>query len=109
MQGFLLKLLVSAVQNEQIRRFLFEVVDRLATLLLPKLAAVIPVAVGAGIKGLGDILPDIDIPDLPDVVETVRRGVNNQLPDGIDIPIVSDAFEQFTGLDLSDLLLGRDR
>jgi hypothetical protein len=109
MQTFILALIVKAVQNDKIRTFLFEVVDRLAAVLLPKLASVIPVAVGAGIKGLGDIIPDIDLPGLPDVVETVRRGVNNQLPDGIDIPLVSDAFEQFTGLDLSDLLLGRDR
>lgn len=107
MQAFILKLLVAAVQNPDIRAFLLEVVDRLATTLLPKLAAVIPAAVGAGIKGLGNLFPDVHIPDLHDIQEGIRNDINAALPEDIDIPILSDAFEKVTGIDLTDILTGR--
>src|SRR4051812_46180709 len=104
MQGFLLKLLVAAIQNDKIRAFLFELVDRLAPLLLAKLAAIIPAAVGAGIKGLGDIIPNITVPALHEITEDIRGKVNDLLPADIDIPILSDAFEGVTGFDLTDWL-----
>lgn len=111
MQTFLLNLLIKAVENDKIRAFLLQLAERIATtlvpMLLPKLASIIPAAVGAGIKGLGDIIPDIHLPELPDVVETIRTDVNKVLPEGIDIPVVSDAFRNITGLDLSDILLGQ--
>lgn len=108
-QSFILKLLVEAVKNPDIRGFLLELFDRMADRLLPKLAAVIPAAVGAGIKGLGDLIPNIDLPDVGQVVETVRDGVNELLPQDIDVPLLSDAFESVTGFDLSDVLMGRNR
>lgn len=107
MQKFLLNLLVAALKNDDIRAFLFEVVDRISATLLPKLAAVIPGAVAAGIKGLGDLIPDLHMPDLGDIEEGVRKGVNALLPEDIDIPILSDAFESVTGFDLSDIITGR--
>lgn len=107
-EKFALNLLLAALRNEEVRAFLLEVVDRLAAQLLPKLAAVIPAAVGAGIKGLGD-LAKLNLPDLPDVVEKIRDGVNQQLPDDIDLPVLSDAFESITGLDLTDWLKDRRR
>ena len=109
LQSFALKLIIAALENEKIRALLLECVDRAADVLLPKLAALIPAAVGAGMKGLGDLLDGIDLPDIDQVVENIRAGVNQQLPDGIDIPILSDAFRNTTGLDLSDILLGRRR
>jgi hypothetical protein len=107
MQAFLLKLLVAAVQNPDIRAFLLEVVDRLAATLLPKLASVIPVAIGAAAARFGDILGHVDLPSAPEIVEDIRKEVNHALPDGIDIPILSDAFEKVTGIDLTDILTGR--
>lgn len=104
MQGFLLNLLVAAVKNKEIREFLFQLVDRLAPLLLTKLAAIIPAAVGAGIKGLGDIIPNIAVPALHEITEDIRGKVNELLPADIDIPILSDAFEGVTGFDLTEWL-----
>ena len=109
LQSFALKLVIAALENEKVREFLLECVDRAADVLLPKLAALIPAAVGAGMKGLGDLLDGIDLPDIDQVVEDIRAGVNQQLPDGIDIPVLSEAFRNTTGLDLSDILLGRRR
>jgi hypothetical protein len=44
------------------------------------------------------------MPDLGDIEEDVRNGVNALLPEDIDI--LSDAFEAVTGFDLSDILTG---
>lgn len=107
-EKFALNLLLAALRSEEVRALILEIVDRLAAQLLPKLAAVIPAAVGAGIKGLGD-LTDIDLPDINAVVEKIRDGVNQQLPDDIDLPVLSDAFESITGLDLTDWLKDRRR
>ncbi len=105
-EKFALNLIVAALQNKEVRDFLLEIIDRLAAQLLPKLAAVIPAAVGAGIKGFGD-LANIDLPDVGQVVEKIRDGVNAQLPEDVDIPVLSDAFEKVTGLDFTDWLKGR--
>ena len=105
-EKFALNLLLAALQNKEVRAFLLEVVDRLAAQLVPKLAAVIPAAVGAGIKGLGD-LTNLDLPDVTEVVEKIRDGVNAQLPEDVDIPVLSDAFQSLTGLDFTDWLKGR--
>ena len=104
---FMLKLLVEAVKNPDIRAFLFEVVDRLGQLLVPKLAAIIPAAVGAGLKGLGDLIDGIDLPGLPEITESIRGTVNDMLPEDIDIPILSDALQRATGFDLTDFLGGK--
>jgi hypothetical protein len=78
--------------------------------LLPRVAALIPLVAATVVKEVVDKIPDIDIPGLSnvfDLTETIRDGVNNGLPDGIDIPFVSDAFENITGFDLSDSLFGK--
>lgn len=111
MQAFVLGLLVKAIENPEVRKFLLEGFERvgasLAELLLPKLSALIPLSVGAGLKEFSDKL-NIDLPGLSDVVNTIRDGVNAELPDGIDIPFVSEAFRNVTGgFDLSDILFGR--
>lgn len=107
-EKFALNLLLAALRSEEVRAFLLEIVDRLGDQLLPKLAAVIPAAVGAGIKGLGD-LAQLDLPDVGQVVEKIRDGVNQQLPDDIDLPRISDLFESTTGFDLTDWLKDRRR
>lgn len=108
MNGFLLKLLASAVKDPDIRAFLFELAERMGKVMLPGLVSVIPAAVGAGMKSIGDrIGGGVHMPDLPELVDDIRNGVNQLLPDGIDIPFVSDAFENLTGFDLSDILTGR--
>jgi hypothetical protein len=78
--------------------------------LLPRVAALIPLVAATVVKEVIDKIPDIDIPGVSnvfDLTETIRDGVNNGLPDGIDIPFVSDAFENITGFDLSDSLFGK--
>jgi len=107
MQNFFVAVLVKLLSDPKVQALLLQVVDRLAVILLPKLAAVIPGAVAAGIKGLGDLIPDIHMPELGDLTEGVRDGVNALLPEDIDIPILSDAFEKITGIDLTDILTGR--
>lgn len=67
--------------------------------IIELLKALIPLAVAAGIKGLGDILPDINMPDLPEVIGTVTRNI----PD-IDVPFLSDAVKSATGFDLTEWL-----
>ena len=110
MQAFVLGLLVKAISDPKVREFLLEGFERagtaLADRLLPNLSALIPLSVGTGLKEFADRL-NIDLPDLPEVVDTIRDGVNHALPDGIDIPIVSDLFRDVTGFDVSDILFGR--
>lgn len=105
-EKFALNLLLAALRSEEVRTLILEVVDRLADRLLPKLAAVIPAAVGAGIKSFGD-LTNLNLPDVGQVVEKIRDGVNAQLPEDVDIPVLSDAFQSLTGLDFTDWLKGR--
>jgi hypothetical protein len=105
--GFFAAILIKVLADPKVQELLLQIVDRLAAQLLPKLAAVIPAAVGAGIKGLGDLIPDIHLPDLGDLTEGIRSDINAALPEDIDIPILSDAFEKATGIDLSDILTGR--
>jgi hypothetical protein len=107
MQSFFAAILIKVLADPKVQELLLQIIDRLAAQLLPKLAAVIPGAVAAGIKGLGDLIPDIHMPDLGDITEGVRDGVNALLPEDIDIPILSDAFEKATGFDLTDILTGR--
>jgi hypothetical protein len=108
-QNFLVSILVKLLSDPKVQAFLMQIVDRLAETLLPKLAAVIPAAVAAGIKGLGGLIPDIHLPGLDNITETIRSDVNALLPEDIDIPILSDAFEKITGLDLTDILTGRQK
>lgn len=107
MQNFLAGVLMKLLADPKTQDFLLKIVDRLAAFLLPKLAAVIPAAFAAGVKLLEDHLPDIKLPGLPEVTEVIRSGVNALLPEDIDIPILSDAFESITGIDLTDILTGR--
>jgi hypothetical protein len=108
-QSFIISILIKLLSDPKVQDLLFRVVDRLAEILLPKLASVIPAAVAAGIKGLGGLIPDIHLPGLDDITETIRKDVNGLLPDDIDIPILSDAFEKVTGFDLTDVLTGRHK
>ena len=109
MQSFFASVLIKVLSDPKVQALLLQIVDRLAAILLPKLAAVIPAAVAAGIKALGDIIPNLDIPGLDDLTEVVRGGINGLLPKDIDIPILSDAFEKATGFDLSDIITGRNK
>jgi hypothetical protein len=108
-QNFLVGVLVKLLADPKTQEFLLKVVDRLAEVLLPKLAAVVPAAVAAGIKGLGDLIPDIHLPGLDEITTDIHNGVNALLPDDIDIPFLSDAFEKATGFDLTDVLTGRHK
>jgi hypothetical protein len=50
MQNFFVSILVKVLGDPKVQALLLQVVARLAAILLPKLAAVIPGAVAAGIK-----------------------------------------------------------
>jgi hypothetical protein len=81
-QAFLLKLLVQAVENEQIRKFLLEVVDRIAGLLLPKLADLVPVAVGTAVDAAIKQIPGVEnLKDVGAVVNSTRDTLNHLIPD----------------------------
>lgn len=105
MQKFVVGVLLKVLQDPKTQAFLLQMVDRVVELLLPKLASVIPAAVAAGIKAFGGV----NLPDLDEVAKAVHDGVNQLLPEDIDIPILSDAFESLTGIDLTDILTGRKR
>ena len=109
MNGFFLNLLVSAVKNPDIRAFLLEVAERMGKVLLPGLSSIIPAAFAAGVKLLSDHNPGLNLPGLPDLTKAIHDGVNAMLPDDVDIPFISDAFEKVTGFDLSDILTGRQK
>jgi hypothetical protein len=108
-QKFVVGVLLKLLADEKVQAFLMQIVDRLAEVLLPKLASVVPAAVAAGIKGLGDLIPDLHLPGLEEVTKDIHDGVNALLPEDIDIPFISDAFEKVTGIDLTDILTGRKR
>jgi hypothetical protein len=108
-QNFIAGILIKLLADPKTQEFLLKIVDRLAEFLLPKLAAVIPAAFAAGVKLLEDHLPDVKLPGLPEITEAIRTGINGLLPEDVDIPILSDAFEKITGLDLTDILTGRQK
>lgn len=106
-EKFLVNVVAEAVKNPDIREFLLEFADRIGDHVLPKLASLIPLSVTAGMKQLGDAV-GIDIPEsVGELTETVRQEVNEALPQGIDIPILSEVWRNVTGFDLSDTILGR--
>jgi hypothetical protein len=114
MQTFLLSLLVKAVENEKIRAFLLEFAERIGQYLLPKLASLFPTFAAATgtvmLSQLKQLLPDLShlvTPELGPVANEIRDQINTALPDGIDIPLVSEAVKGLTGFDLSDWLTGR--
>jgi hypothetical protein len=55
------------------------------------------------------MIPDIHLPGLDEITTDIHNGVNALLPDDIDIPFLSDAFEKATGFDLTDVLTGRHK
>ena len=105
-QKFILDLLVQAAKNEEIRAFVFDLVDQLGDKvkddllpeLLPKLVALLPVF-GAGlIKEVFDRAPNLpDISNLDDVVKGVAGKILDSDP---DIPILSGI------VDFSEILRG---
>jgi hypothetical protein len=116
MQAFIIALIAKALQNKEIREFILEFAERIGQFLLPKLAALFPsfaAATGIEILGhLGKLLPglgSLPTPDLGPAADAIREQVNHALPDGVDIPILSDVVKGMTGFDLSDWLTGRGK
>lgn len=106
-EKFLINLAAEAVKNPDTREFLLEFADRIGNGLFIKLSALIPLSAASVLKRLGDAA-GIDVPEsLNELTDVVRNEVNEALPNGVDIPILSDAFRKFTGFDLSDLIMGR--
>lgn len=96
MNGFLLKLLVSAIQNPDIRAFIFELVEKLAAKLLPDIISTFPTFVGAAMKTFSIKVPNIA--EIPDAVGDIAKDVAKQILDSDpDLPGISDI------IDLSEL------
>lgn len=106
-------------------KVLFALAAKLAPIVAEKLLALLPVVSAAVAKALmdqirdllpnfsglpggivgsgGHIIPDIDVAVL---AEKVRAAASDVLPDGFDIPVLSDIGHLF-GFDLTDTLRGR--
>lgn len=106
-EKFLINLAAEAVKNPDTREFLLEFADRIGDRMLPKLGSLIPLSAAAAVKRLGNAV-GVDIPEsIETLTNVVRTEVNKALPDGIDIPYISEAWRNVTGFDLSDVILGR--
>lgn len=96
MNAFLLKLLVAAVQNPEIRAFLLEMVEKLADKLLPQIVATFPTFVAAAVKVFADKVPNLTaIPD--NVAELALDTAKHILDSDPDLPGISNI------VDLSEL------
>lgn len=96
MNAFLLKLLVSAVQNPEIRAFLFEMVEKLAAKLLPEIVATFPTFVAAAVKVFADKVPNLEAiaESIPQLAEDTAKHILDSDP---DLPGISNI------IDLSEL------
>jgi hypothetical protein len=94
--AFLLKLLVSAVQNPEIRAFLFEMVEKLADKLLPQIVATFPTFVAAAVKVFADKVPNLEAiaESIPQLAEDTAKHILDSDP---DLPGISNI------IDLSEL------
>ena len=108
-EKFLINLAAEAVKNPDTREFLLEFADRIGDRMLPKLGSLIPLSAAAVVKRLGNAV-GVDVPEsIEELTELARGEVNKALPNGIDLPFISDAFRNVTGFDLSDTIFGRDK
>lgn len=97
-QAFILKLLVEAVKNPEIRGFAMDLVERLVQSLLPKLVALFPVFGGSLLKQAFELVPNL--PDIGELDDAARGVAQKILESDPDIPGLSDI------VDLSELLRG---
>lgn len=100
LQKFILNLLEQAVQNEKIRAFIFELVEKLGTQLitklLPDILGTFPTFGASLLKTVFEKLPNIA--ELPgDVAEIATDSVKHLIDSDPDIPGLSDI------VDLSEL------
>jgi hypothetical protein len=96
MNGFILKLLVAAVQNKEIRAFLFELAEKLAEKLLPQIVATFPTFVAAAVKVFADKVPNLEsiVESVPELALDTAKHILDSDP---DLPGISNI------IDLSEL------
>lgn len=95
MQGFVLNILVKLIADPKVQEFLLQVVERLAALLFPKLAALIPAAVGSAVKTALDELIE-RTPGISGAVDVVKatEAAASSVEDIIGkLPIIGDLFK----------------
>lgn len=93
MQSFILALLVKASQNEKIREFVADQLERLLPKLVAAVAALMPSFGGSILKTFMDRVPQLpNLEDLPQAVSDVAGNIIDTLPDP-DLPIVSGVFD----------------
>lgn len=92
MNKFLLNLLISAVQNKEIRAFIFELVDHLVT----KIVATFPLFAAAAVKVFADKVPNIEA-IVESVPQLAQDAVKHILDSDPDLPGISNI------IDLSEL------
>lgn len=105
-EGFVVNVLAQAAENEQIQKFVDDRIDRLGSTLLgkllPGLAGLLPGFGGSILKTFIDRAPNMqNVEDLRDVTKEVATNLIDGTPD-IDVPGVSDKFEELTGIDVSE-------
>ncbi|BCI54929.1 hypothetical protein NIIDNTM18_42070 [Mycolicibacterium litorale] len=106
LQSILLKLLIEAVKNEEIRAFAFDLATKLALrlkddLLPDLLEAVVPLIpkfIDAGLKQVVELFPDM--PNIPESVDLAKGVAEKVIATDPDIPGLSDI------VDLSEILRG---
>jgi tRNA pseudouridine-54 N-methylase len=78
------------------------IVAKLAPIIIEKLSALLPVIAAAVAKAVMDeirkVLPGVSVPlmDLADLTEQIRSRVSAFLPDGVDIPHITDVLDPNT-------------
>ncbi|AEJ93988.1 hypothetical protein THIBAULT_40 [Mycobacterium phage Thibault] len=99
--SLVIKIIAEAAKNEDVRKFVLELVkelaDKLKDDLVPALIALFPTFGGAIIKSALDFLPEVDLPDI-DVLNTdIAKKIVDADP---DLPFVSDI------IDITEILKG---
>lgn len=97
MQKFVLGILVQLIENEKVQDFLLKVVDRLAEVLFPKLAAIIPTAVGSAVKAAVDEIVEKTpaLQGVVDVVKTTDAAIDSVADIFNNVPIIGNILKGF--------------
>jgi hypothetical protein len=114
LQKFILNLLIEAAKNPEVQKFVDDRIEKLKDDLLPELietllpsiAGLLPSFGGSILKTFMDLVPNLpNIDDLPGAVSDVAENIIESTPD-FDLPIVSDAVERLTGIDVTEAIKG---
>jgi hypothetical protein len=92
LQAFILKLLVEAVKNPEIRKFIADQIDQLKDDLLPDIVATFPTFVAAALKVFSDKIPNVEALT-EDVGELATSTAKTILDSDPDLPVLSNIID----------------